>query len=113
MKNYIQPGEVITMTAPYAVSSGGGALVGIVFGVAATDIASGAVGDFALTGVFEMTAETHASTQAWVADTTPIYWDNTNKRCTITSSGNTKIGVATAAKVSTAALGTVRLNGTF
>ncbi len=35
MKNYVQPGNAITLTAPYAVASGDGLLVGSIFGVAA------------------------------------------------------------------------------
>ena len=35
MKNYVQPGNTITLTAPYAVTSGDGLLVGAIFGVAA------------------------------------------------------------------------------
>jgi len=35
MKNFVQPGKTITLTAPYAVTSGDGLLVGSVFGVAA------------------------------------------------------------------------------
>ena len=34
MKNYVQPGNTITLTAPYAVVSGEGLLVGSIFGVA-------------------------------------------------------------------------------
>jgi len=34
MKNYVQPGNTITLTAPYAVASGDGLLVGAIFGVA-------------------------------------------------------------------------------
>ena len=35
MKNYVQPGNTITLTAPYAVASGDGLLVGSIFGIAA------------------------------------------------------------------------------
>ena len=35
MKTYVQPGNTITLTAPYAVASGDGLLVGSIFGVAA------------------------------------------------------------------------------
>ena len=37
MKNYVQPGATLTLTAPYAVVSGDGLLVGSIFGVATTD----------------------------------------------------------------------------
>ena len=32
MKNYVQPGNTITLTAPYAVASGDGLLAGAVVG---------------------------------------------------------------------------------
>ena len=62
MKNFIQRGETLTLTAPYAVSSGGGALVGSIFGVAVTDVASGEDGEFQVAGVFDLVRETGAST---------------------------------------------------
>jgi predicted RecA/RadA family phage recombinase len=109
MKNYVQSGAVLTLTAPYAVSSGGGALVGSIFGVAVGDVANGAVGEFQVEGVFDLAKETGT---AWsVGDL--IYWDNANKRCTKTSSGNKLVGVAVAAAASGAAVGQVRLNGAF
>ena len=33
MKTYVQPGNTITLTAPYAVASGDGLLVGSIFGI--------------------------------------------------------------------------------
>ena len=33
MKNYVQPGNTITLTAPYAIASGDGLLVGSIFGI--------------------------------------------------------------------------------
>jgi len=94
MKNYIQEGDVVTLTAPYAVSSGGGALVGTVFGVAVTDIANGVVGQFQREGVFDITA----LTTDVIAQGAKVYWDNTNKRVTGTASTNALIGAALVAK---------------
>jgi predicted RecA/RadA family phage recombinase len=111
MKNYVQSGKTITLTAPYAVSAGGGALVGAIFGVAANDVASGADGEFDLVGVFDLTRETGAST-GWTVGAL-IYWDNTNKRVTKTSTSNKLIGVAAAAAADGDATGRVRLNGAF
>lgn len=53
MKNYIQPGNTITLTAPYDVNSGDGFLVGSIFGVATGAALSGAVIEAALVGVFD------------------------------------------------------------
>jgi len=51
VKNYIQPGNTITLTAPYAVVSGDGLLVGSIFGIAAGDAAVGEPVETALVGV--------------------------------------------------------------
>jgi len=111
MKNFIQRGETLTLTAPYAVSSGGGALVGSIFGVAVTDVASGEDGEFQVAGVFDLVRETGAST-GW-SQGALIYWDNTNKRVTKTSTSNKLIGVAVRAAADGDATGRVRLNGAF
>jgi predicted RecA/RadA family phage recombinase len=111
MKNFIQRGETLTLTAPYAVSSGGGALVGSIFGVAVTDVASGEDGEFQVAGVFDLVRETGATT-GW-SQGALIYWDNTNKRVTKTSPSNKLIGVAVRAAADGDATGRVRLNGAF
>ena len=53
MKNFVYSGNVITLTAPYAVASGDGLRVGAIFGVAAGDAESGAMVETALAGVFD------------------------------------------------------------
>jgi predicted RecA/RadA family phage recombinase len=111
MKNFIQRGETLTLTAPYAVNSGGGALVGSIFGVAATDVASGEDCEFQVAGVFDLVRETGAST-GW-SQGALIYWDNTNKRVTKTSTSNKLVGVAVQAAADGDATGRVRLNGAF
>ena len=111
MKNYVQKGETITLTAPYAVSAGGGALVGSVFGVATNDFANGEDGEFQVAGVFDLTRETGASTG--FTQGSLIYWDNTNKRITKTVSTNKLIGVAAKTAADSDATGRVRLNGAF
>lgn len=109
MKTFVSSGELLTLTAPYAVSSGGGMLVGNIFGVAITDLANAASGVVQTEGVFTLTAEGAASGQAISAGGL-VYWDDTNKRCTATSSGNTRIGRATLAKTTTATSVTVLLD---
>lgn len=107
MKNFIQDGDVLELAAPYAVNSGAGALIGSCFGVATKTLANAEVGNFAIKGVFELAK---VGSQAWTVGA-KIYWDNTNKYCTTTSSGNTLIGVAVEAVGSGAGetLGKVRL----
>ena len=107
MKNFVQDGDVVTLTAPYAVASGGGALVGSLFGVATNTVANAAQGEFAIDGVFDLAKAAGAVTQG-----AKMYWDNTNKVVTTTASGNTLIGAAIAAAASGDATARVRLNGT-
>ena len=111
MKNYVQPGTTLTLTAPYAVTSGDGLLVGSIFGVAAGDATSGATVEAALTGVFDLTK---IGSQAWTAGV-KVYWDDANKRCTTVATDNTLVGVAVEAVASGAGdtVGRVRLNATF
>ena len=111
MKNYVQPGNTITLTAPYAVVSGDGLLVGSIFGIAAGAAALGDPVETALVGVFDITK---IGSQAWTAGA-KIYWDDTNKRTTNVATSNTLIGVAIEAVAGGAGdtIGRVRLNGSF
>lgn len=107
MKNFVQTGDVITVPAPYAVSSGQGVLVGSLFGVAGGDAASGDDVQIMPEGVFDITAN--------LADTgavgTKVYWDNTNRRITVTATGNQLVGALTAAKGGSDATARVFLDG--
>lgn len=107
MKNFIQPGEVVELVAPYTVVSGAGTLVGAIFGVAKSDVTSGNVGEYATRGVYTLAKTTGA---AWTQGEL-LYWDDSGKKCTVTSSGNHLIGTAIAAASSGAAVGNVLLNG--
>lgn len=107
MKNYIQEGEIVTLTAPYDVASGGGALVGALFGVAVTTVANGSEGEFSIEGAYSLPKASGALAQG-----AKVYWDNTNKVVTGTASGNTLIGCALKAAASGDASAVVLLNGT-
>lgn len=107
MKNFVQQGGTVTLTAPYAVASGAGALVGSTFGVATGDVANGASGEFVTSGVFDLLVlgtDTIDMGQK-------IYWDNTNKRCTETAAANYLIGAALEAKLNGPTTVRVRLDG--
>ncbi len=106
-KLYTEPGLVVTLAAPYDRTAGQGALVGAIFGVAMNDVLSGANGQFMLEGVHTLTK---ATGQTWTQGAL-IYWDDTNKRCTTTSTSNTRIGFAMQAQASGDTTGLVRLNG--
>jgi predicted RecA/RadA family phage recombinase len=109
LKNYIQAGENLTLAAPYDVSSGDGALVGAIFGVAAGDALSGADVDMVTRGVFTLPKTSALAIS--IGD--KLYWDNTAKVVNKTSSGNTLVGVAVSAADNPSSTVDVRLNGSF
>lgn len=115
MQNWKQKGDVIPMTAPYDTLSGKGALVGGIFGLAADDVLSAAIGQYVVTGVVDI-----AKSTTTYADGDAVYWDNTNKVATSTAQSNWLIGSAALIQTDgTSALGgasgdatvRVRLNG--
>jgi predicted RecA/RadA family phage recombinase len=109
MKNFIQPGDTMTLPAPYDVASGAGALIGSLFGVAAATAVSGADVDLVTTGVFTLPKTSALAIS--IGDR--LYWDNTAKEVNKTSSGNTLVGVAVSAASNPSATVNVRLNGAF
>jgi len=111
MKTYVQDGDKIVAAAPRALSSGDGALVGLMFGVAESDAANGADVVLVTEGVVDINK---IGSQAWTVGAR-VYWDNSNFRCTTVATSNTLIGVAVLAVGSGAGetTGRVRLNGSF
>lgn len=77
MKNYIQPGNNLTVAAPYAVDSGEGVLIGQIFGVACSDALMTAEVDIATVGVFDMAKPSAAVFTVGA----PVYFDITSKTC--------------------------------
>jgi len=110
MTNFIQKGDTLTLTAPYAVSSGGGALIGSIFGVACQDVANAASGEFFVGSGVVTLGKTSALAIA-VGDL--LYWDDTNKVVNKTSSAQKLVGVAVSAAANPSATVNVRLNGAF
>ncbi len=107
MKNFVQAGDTLAVIAPYAVNSGDGVLVGSLFGVAGNAAASGADVEIKNEGVFDLAAlSTDSASQG-----TKMYWDNTNRRLTVTAGSNTLIGALTVAKAAGAATARVYLDG--
>lgn len=93
MKNFIQEGEVITITAGATITSGSGVLVGAMVGVAVKDAVSGDSLAVRLKGVFELPKTSGDNIAVGAA----VYWNNTAKEITSTSAGNTAAGYAMAA----------------
>ncbi len=90
MKTYVQPGNTITLTAPYASPPA----------MVCSSARSSAclrhcrpreTVEAALVGVYELKK---LGSQAW-ASANRIYWDNTARQTTKVTTSNTLIGVAT------------------
>lgn len=107
MNNFLSKGDTVTVPAPYAVTSGAGVLVGAIFGVAAYSAALGVDVEIKREGVYSLT--TLSTDTATIG--ARLYWDNTNKRATTTSAGNTLIGAAAATKAAGTTVCAVLLDG--
>lgn len=107
MRNFIQPGQTLTVTAPYAVKSGEPFAVGAFFGVAAYDADTGASVEMCRTGVF--TLPKPAATA--ISEGAPLYWDEAGGTLTtqaaVEEEPNRLVGAA--ALDATAASGTVKV----
>lgn len=108
MKNFVQPGDNLTLIAPAAIASGEALLIGAIFGVANAAAESGKPVVISTVGVFDLPKAAGALTQGQV-----VYWDATAENVTGTATDNTRIGVAVAAEGSASTKVNVRLNGTF
>jgi predicted RecA/RadA family phage recombinase len=106
MTNYVQDGNRIQFTAGADTAAGAGVLIGVRLGVACNAVLDGATGVAAMTGVFTLPK---LSTDV-VAIGVLLYWDNTNKRITVTSSDNTLAGYATAAAGNGVATVNIKVN---
>lgn len=93
MKNYIQDGDQLVVTAPYALTSGQGCKVGSLFGVANNAYGNGATDAVISTeGVFDIAKDASVFAQGAV-----VYWDDAAKVVTSTVGSNLKAGIATQA----------------
>lgn len=109
MKTYVQKGDTLALTAPYDVAAGAGFKVGNIIAVATSAALSGATVEGLTEGVLDVNK---TSAQAWTVGAL-VYWDDTAKEFTTTSTSNTKAGVAVAGAANPSSTGRVRLNGAF
>lgn len=107
--NFVKDGHILDLTAGATVVTGGGIVVGQVFGIAQNTISSGASGPVKVDGVHDILK----ATADVISQGGFVYWDNTAKNATVTSSGNTKIGVAEVTVSSGGTAVRTRLNGSF
>lgn len=89
MKTYVQPGNTITLTAPYAVASGDGLLVGSIFGAVSGTAALGEPVEAVLAGVYELKK---IGSQAWAVGDC-IYRENTARQTTKITTSNTQLAL--------------------
>jgi predicted RecA/RadA family phage recombinase len=111
VKNFVQRGDVIRLTAPAAVKSGDGILVNAIFGVCATDAGSGDDVECSTVGVFELPKSGAGGVSFDQGDA--VFWDVSASLCVASAgAGNAAIGAATEAAGSSATTVRVRLDGT-
>lgn len=106
MKSFIQKGDVLTFTAPYAVTSGAPFKVGALVAIAVTTAAAGAAVEGKLEGVFSLPK---VSPQVWAVGD-KIYWDDAAQLMTNVT-GGTLVGAATESAINASTTGTVYLDG--
>lgn len=106
--SFVQPGDVVTLTAPTGgVVSGTPYLVGNLLVIAMANIAQTLPFEGMVVGVHTVPKATGA---AWTEGQN-LYWDNTNKNFTPTATANYHAGQAVAAAASGDTTGKIRLNG--
>lgn len=107
MRNFVQLGEVVTISAPAGgVNSGDPVLISALFGVATKSAPAGSPVELSMEGVFDLPK--HSGDAFVIGD--KVYFDATNKVVTSTAAGHAWVAVALAAAVGSATLARVRLN---
>lgn len=94
MQNYIQRGDTLTVTAPYALTSGQGCQVGNIFGVSVGAQSTGDSTELVVQGVFDLAKDTSTFNSG-----DKVYWNNSTQLATsstLTAAGasNKEIGFA-------------------
>jgi predicted RecA/RadA family phage recombinase len=106
MRNFAQLGNTLTITPNVAVASGVGFLAGAgLFGVAATDVASGIPGEFLTEGVVTI-AKTSALA---IVPGTRLFWDAANRVVNATAAAQVCVGIAVAAAANPSATVAMKL----
>src|SRR5581483_3037258 len=108
MKNFIQRGEMITISAPTSgLTAGQGVLVGNLFGVAAKAAAEDESVEMATVGVYELPK----LASAVIAAGARVAWDDTAKQVVLSGTGMVPVGIATLAAGNGMTTVRVRLDG--
>lgn len=107
MKTFKQKGDTVTLVSAAIIAAGAGILSGAIFGVTQNAAAAGGEVEAVREGVFELPKN---SAEAWTVGA-KLYWNDTTKVITTTSSGNTLVGAAYAVAANPSAKGLVLLDG--
>lgn len=108
MQNYIQNGQVITVTTPAGgVTSGEGMIIGNIFGIAAYAAAVGDPLELATTGIYQLPKATAAVLTVGAR----VAWDNTARNINAPGTGRFPVGIATEAAGNGITSVAVRLDG--
>ena len=106
MKNFVQRGDVLTLTPAAAVASGVGYLFGTsLFGVATADVAISTPGEFLVEGVVEI-AKTSALA---ITAGDRLFWDSVNKCVNKTTTAQQCVGIAIADAINPSPTVTMKL----
>jgi len=109
MKNGIQEGKSLTLTAPVGgVVSGGAYLIGGLLVVAVADAAAGENFVGCTEGVYEIAKE---NTTAVFAEGEVVFWDDGASQMDETAGGRFPVGTAVASAIATDATVKVKLKG--
>jgi predicted RecA/RadA family phage recombinase len=106
MKNYVQSGEIITVTAPADCKSGDPVAVGSIFGVACYDAANGTDLELNTDGVFDLPKVTTDV----IGQGDRLYFDSTAGKLTKTAGTGSKPLVGFAVVAAGNGVTTVRCN---
>ena len=109
MKNFVQPGNTLDLSAPAALSSGDVVQVGKLIGVAEKDAQSGETVAVSVVGVYSL----NRNATDTFAQGDLVYWDATAKEVTTNSAAgaNALLGASVEALAAGAGSIKVRLNG--
>lgn len=102
---YIQKGHAVDYTPAADVAAGDVIVIGTLVGIAKLDIADGKLGALAVRGVYDIEKAVGEITAGAI-----VYWDDTAKNVTTTSSPNTRIGKALELAASAATHARILLN---
>ena len=88
MKNFVSEGTLVDMKVGYAVTGGVAYTVNDIVVVATRSAAANETGTFLTMGVLRMPKLSSDNMLPGMA----VYWDNNNKRLTLSAAGNKKFG---------------------